>query len=74
MTTFTVNLSPAGAGEGTDGGMDGSLLDGVSQQRTASMIMVTNGTARKMTGTVVDGGTFDDTISTNLATLFDFID
>lgn len=62
MTTYTLNLTPALRNFTTEGGLDTSLLNGVSLQRTG-YIDVYNGTDRKIVQ-VNDGESFNDTMQT----------
>lgn len=62
MTTYTLDLTPALRNLSTEGGLDTSLLNGVSLQRSG-YIEVHNGANRKIVE-VMDGGTFNDTMET----------
>jgi hypothetical protein len=62
MTTYTLNLSPALVNLASEGGLDTSLYNGNSLQRTA-YIEVHNGSDRKIVE-VRDGGSFNDTMQT----------
>lgn len=66
VTTYTVDLSPALVGLDSDGSLDEHKdADGNSLQRQYFGVnIVTNTGARKMTGVVKDGETFDDSIET----------
>lgn len=58
MTTYTVNLSPALVNMATEGGLDTSVYNGNSLQRTV-YVEVYSGSDRKIVE-VRDGGTFTD--------------
>jgi len=62
MTNYTLNLSPALVNLASEGGLDTSVYNGNSLQRTA-YIEVTNGSNRKIVE-VSDGGSFNDTMQT----------
>lgn len=62
MATYTVNLTPALRHFATEGGLDTAVVNGVSIQRTANMVMTVDDEDRKMVGNVVDGGSFDDSV------------
>jgi hypothetical protein len=64
MATYTVKLTPALRNPGTEGSMDEAIVNGVSIQRSVSMVQVENTTNKKIVGSIVDGGTFTDTIDT----------
>lgn len=62
MASYTLSLTPALRNFATEGGLDTSILNGVSLQRTG-YIDVYNGTDRKIVQ-VADGETFDDVMQT----------
>lgn len=62
MASYTLSLTPALRNFTTEGGLDTSLLNGVSLQRTG-YVEVYNGTDRKIVA-VADGETFDDVMQT----------
>jgi len=62
MTDFIVNLSPDVVNMATEGGLDTSLLNGKSLQRTLNGVMVVNGENRKMVGRLADGEQFNNII------------
>jgi len=64
MASYTVNLTPALRNYTTEGGLDTSVLNGVSLQRTVNMVMTVDRSDRKVVGNVVDGGSFDDVVQT----------
>lgn len=65
MTTFTVDLSPGTIMEGADGSLDTARdSNNRSVQRTATMLLVKNGTDLMMIGNRKDGITFTDTVQT----------
>jgi hypothetical protein len=62
MADFIVNLSPDVTNMATEGGLDTSLLNGKSLQRTLNGVMVVNGENRKMVGRLADGEQFNNII------------
>jgi hypothetical protein len=62
MASYTVNLTPALRNFSTEGGLDTTVVDGVSIQRTVNMVMTVDGSDRKMVGNVADGGSFNDIV------------
>jgi hypothetical protein len=62
MTDFIVNLSPDVVNMATEGGLDTSLLNGKSLQRTLNGVMIVNGENRKMVGRLADGDQFNNII------------
>lgn len=62
MATYTLNLSPVLVNMSTEGGLDTSILNGNSIQRTA-YLEVYNNNDRKIVA-VKDGDTFTDTMQT----------
>jgi hypothetical protein len=62
MADFIVNLSPDVVNMATEGGLDTSLLNGKSLQRTLNGVMVVNGENRKMVGRLADGDQFNNII------------
>jgi hypothetical protein len=62
MTTYTVDLSPALVNMATEGGLDTSVYNGNSLQRTV-YVEVHNGNDRKIVA-VKDGDTFTDSMQT----------
>ena len=62
MADFIVNLSPDVVNMATEGGLDTSLLNGKSLQRTLTGVMVVNGENRKMVGRLADGDQFNNII------------
>jgi hypothetical protein len=62
MASYTVDLTPALRNYTTEGGLDTAVVNGVSIQRTVNMVLVVDGSDRKMVGNVVDGGSFDDAV------------
>jgi hypothetical protein len=62
--TYEVNLTPFLRNMATEGGLDTSVLGGVSLQRTANMVMTSNCVGDlKMVGSRRDGGSYDDIVS-----------
>lgn len=61
MTDYTMKVTPTLRHEGTEGGLDTSVVNGVSVQRTG-YIEVYNSGKRKIVSKV-DGTVFNDTIS-----------
>ena len=64
MATYTVELSPALVNLGTEGSLDTSVTGGNSIQRSVHGIYFHAGGEFKMTGRILDGGTFTDTVAT----------
>ena len=63
--TYTLQLVPNLLNFASESGLDTSVVDGVSKQRTVNMMMTKNdGDEYKMTASVVDGGTFTDIAQT----------
>jgi len=62
MASYIVGLTPALRNYTTEGGLDTTVVNGVSLQRTVNMVLTVNGSDRKMVGNVVDGGSFDDSV------------
>lgn len=62
MTTYTFSVTPDLRNMSTEGGLDTSLLNGLSIQRTG-YLEVYNGTDRKIV-VVNDGEEFNDTMQT----------
>lgn len=62
MATYTVGLTPALRNFSTEGGLDTSVVNGVSVQRTVNMLTVVDGSDRKVVVNVVDGGSFTDAV------------
>jgi len=62
MADYIVKLNPDVVNMGTEGGMDSSLVDGKSIQRTLHGLMVVNGEDRKMVGKLADGESFNDVV------------
>ena len=61
MASFTVNLTPSLVTIATEGSLDTTVVDGLSNQRTFEMTMVKNsGNGRKIVSRIPDGGTYDD--------------
>jgi hypothetical protein len=64
MASYTVNLTPALRNYTTEGGLDTTVVNGVSLQRTVNMVMTVNGNDRKVIGNRYDGESFNDTVQT----------
>ena len=65
MADFLVKLVPYELNFSTEGGLDTSILNGVSKQRTLNVIeTVASGGGRKITVNRFDGETFNDTVQT----------
>ena len=62
MASYQVNLTPKLRNYTTEGGLDTTVVDGVSLQRTVNMVMTVDGSDRKVVGQVVDGGSFNDDV------------
>jgi hypothetical protein len=62
MASYQVNLTPKLRNYTTEGGLDTTVVNGVSLQRTVNMVMTVDGSARKVVKQVVDGGSFTDTV------------
>ena len=62
MADFIVNLSPDVVNMATEGGLDTSLLNGKSLQRTLTGVMVVNEENRKMVGRLFDGDQFNNIV------------
>lgn len=62
MADFIVNLSPNVVSMATEGGLDTSLLNGKSLQRTLNGVMIVSGANRKMVGRLADGDQFNNII------------
>lgn len=60
MTSYTMKVTPTLRHMGTEGGLDNTIVNGVSLQR-GGYIEVYNSTSRKIVSHV-DGYVFDDTI------------
>jgi hypothetical protein len=61
MASFTVNLTPSLVTIATEGSLDTTVVNGLSNQRTFEMTMVKNsGNGRKIVSRIPDGGTYDD--------------
>lgn len=61
MASYTVKLTPSLVNFSTEGGLDTTVVNGVSLQRTVNMLNVEN-SGLKVVGNVADGGSFDDAI------------
>jgi len=62
--TYQVNLTPNLRNMATEGGLDTSAVNGVSQQRTVNMVMTSNCVGDlKMVGSRKDGGSYDEVVS-----------
>jgi len=61
MSNYNVKLTPDFRDRTTEGGLDSSVLNGKSIQRTFCMTQVVNGKNRKMVSNVPDGNEFNDT-------------
>ena len=59
MATFTLSLTPALRNLGTEGGLDTSVMSGLSKQRTGYVTTVVSGTVYKV-NEMNDGQTFTD--------------
>jgi len=62
MSDYVINLTPTMRCEGTEGSLDTSIVNGVSLARNVSMLMVVNGTTRKVIK-AADGATINNTIA-----------
>lgn len=63
MSNYTVKLTPDVVNLASEGGLDSSLLNGVSLQRTFNDIMVVDSEGnRKKVGRLKDGESFDDIV------------
>jgi len=62
MASFQVKLVPDELNFSTEGGLDTSIVNGVSKQRTFNVIETVSGGGRKITVNVADGGYFNDTV------------
>lgn len=63
MASFQVKLVPDELNFSTEGGLDTSIVGGVSKQRTLNVIeTVSAGGGRKITVNVADGGNFTDVV------------
>jgi|GEM_PF-2522273 len=60
MATFTVGLVPGDVNAYTESGLDTSVVNGLSKQRTVNMMMTSLAGVMKMTVARVDGGTFTE--------------
>jgi len=65
MTNYNIKLTPQLINLATEGGLDSSILNGKSYQRTFNMFEVENAGNRKVIGRVADGGEFNDTTFQN---------
>jgi hypothetical protein len=65
MSNYQVKLTPDFRDRTTEGGLDSSVLNGKSIQRTFCMMEVVNGKNRKMVSNVPDGNEFNDTTFEN---------
>jgi hypothetical protein len=61
MSNYEVKLTPEFRDRTTEGGLDSSVLNGKSIQRTFCMTQVVNGKNRKMVSNIPDGSEFNDT-------------
>lgn len=62
MASYVVGLTPVLRNFTTEGGLDTTVVNGVSLQRTVNMLMTVDGSDRKVVGNVVDGGSFNDVV------------
>jgi hypothetical protein len=62
MAEYQVSLTPDVIKIDSEGGLDTSILDGKSIQRTMNLLMITNGEDRKIVGQIKDGEIFNDFI------------
>jgi len=62
MASYTAKLTPSLRNYTTEGGLDTAVVNGHSIQRTVNMVLVVDGSDRKMVGNVVDGGSFSDAV------------
>ena len=61
MASYTVNLTPSLLNPTTEGSLDTTIVNGLSNQRTFEMTMVENsGGGLKIVGRIPDGGTYND--------------
>jgi hypothetical protein len=65
MANYNIKLTPQLVNIATEGGLDSSILNGKSYQRTFNMFEVKNVGNRKVIGRVEDGGEFNDTTFQN---------
>ena len=63
MATFTVDLTPSLVNPTTEGGLDTSVVNGLSKQRTFEVTMIADEANRKIVGRIPDGGTYTDDTS-----------
>ena len=64
MSNYIVRLTPNEVNLGSEGGLDTSLLNGVSLQRTLNDIMIVDGDGnRKIVGNLKDGDSFDNVVA-----------
>lgn len=65
MGNYNINLTPKFVNLTTEGGLDTSIINGKSTQRTYNLVEVLNAGNRKVINKVVDGGEFNDTTFQN---------
>lgn len=61
MASYTVQLTPDMVNQFSEGGLDTSVSNGLSIQRTMENVMVVNGDDMKILYRLADGETYDDT-------------
>lgn len=66
MANYLVKLTPTLRNFATEGGLDTTVVNGVSLQRTVNMVMTVDGSNRKVIGNRADGGSFNDAAQTLL--------
>lgn len=64
MASYLVKLVPNELNFSTEGGLDTSIVDGVSKQRTVGVIETVTASGRKVVVNANDGTTFNDTVQT----------
>ena len=64
MATYTVDLTPDLVNQNSEGGLDTSVSEGLSNQRTQECVLVVNGDDRKQLYRLADGETYDDAVET----------
>lgn len=64
MANYHLQLTPSLVNRGTEGSMDGSVLGGISKQRTGFMDVINGGDSLRKSVQVYEGVQFNDTIST----------
>lgn len=61
MASYVVKLTPDLVNQVSEGNLDTSVKDGLSNQRTMECVLVVNGSDRKQLHRLNDGETYDDT-------------